>query len=233
MTLNELVYDIINTSRGGTTSDDEDISNELIKFWIKTTRALLIRQDINKGRTISENIITNIECQEIIQVDSSDCSCMGLDADCTIWRTKDKMPKLIEVGEEDLLLRVSPSEKLSIAYTITNQVRIPFVKHSRYSKARFAFWYNQYVYVVDPYHYNTMITIKAVLEDPEEACALKNCSTGNVCCDDNTEFPLSAWMVDAVKKTILKEYIRVAVVAPNDISGDSKSNPVQLIQQDQ
>lgn len=78
-----------------------------------------------------------------------------------------------------------------------------------------------------------MITIKAVLEDPEEACALKNCSTGNVCCDDNTEFPLSAWMVDAVKKIILKEYIGVAIAAPNDISGDSKSNPVQLIQQDQ
>ena len=233
MTLNELVYDIINTSRGGTTSDDEDISNELIKFWIKTTRALLIRQDINKGRTISDNIITNIECQELIQVDSSDCSCMGLDADCTIWRTKDKMPKFIEVGDEDLLLRVSPSEKLSIAYTITNQVRIPFVRNNRYSRIRFCFWYNQYIYVVEPYPYNTMITIKGVLEDPEEACTLKNCSTGNVCCDDNTEFPLSAWMVDAIKTVIFTKYIRLAIAAPNDTSGDAKSNPVQQIQQDQ
>ena len=131
MTLNELIYDIINTSRGGTTSDDEDISNELIKFWIKTTRALLIRQDLNKGRSISENIVSNIECQEITQVDSSDCGCLGIDSGCVVWRTVNKMPKLIEVGEEDLLLRVAPSEKLSLGYTIVPHVRIPFVKFKR------------------------------------------------------------------------------------------------------
>ena len=52
-TIKEIVYDIKNIVRGGLQSDDEMISDRQIEFQINSIRAQLIRQDINKRRSIS------------------------------------------------------------------------------------------------------------------------------------------------------------------------------------
>ena len=55
-TLRELGFDLLNIMRAGRAGDVEAISLQQIQFWIKTTRATLIRQELNKGKTISENV---------------------------------------------------------------------------------------------------------------------------------------------------------------------------------
>ena len=46
-TLNEIVYDLRNMTRGGLLSDDEIMSHDQFKFWVHNTRAMLIRRDID------------------------------------------------------------------------------------------------------------------------------------------------------------------------------------------
>ena len=55
-TIKEIVYDLKNIIRGGLQSDDEMISDRQIEFQINSLRAQFIRQDINKRRTVSDNI---------------------------------------------------------------------------------------------------------------------------------------------------------------------------------
>ena len=49
-------------------SDDEIISDRQIEFQINSLRAQFIRQDINKRRSISDNIKQIIPCLEVEQV---------------------------------------------------------------------------------------------------------------------------------------------------------------------
>ena len=67
-TIKEIVYDIKNLMRGGMQSDDELISDRQIEFQINTLRAQFIRQDINKRRSISDNIKQLIHCLEVVNV---------------------------------------------------------------------------------------------------------------------------------------------------------------------
>ena len=55
-TIKEIVYDLKNIIRGGLQSDDEMISDRQIEFQVNSLRAQFIRQDINKRRTVSDNI---------------------------------------------------------------------------------------------------------------------------------------------------------------------------------
>jgi hypothetical protein len=53
MTLNQYVDDILLEARNNQITESEKLSRHQIELWIKTYRALLIKQDIDKGRTIN------------------------------------------------------------------------------------------------------------------------------------------------------------------------------------
>ncbi len=73
MTLNEISYDLLETVRGTTRlSDDDSLSLELLQYWVINSRAKLIRDDLNKGRSLSENIVQTIPCIDVIEVSASE-----------------------------------------------------------------------------------------------------------------------------------------------------------------
>ena len=62
MTLNELAYDIMSNIEGTSRiSDDSELSIDQVYFKIHTTRAMLIRQDQAKGRSLSDNIVQTLD----------------------------------------------------------------------------------------------------------------------------------------------------------------------------
>ena len=98
--LKEIVYDIKNIIRGGVQSDDDIISNRQIEFQVHSLRAQFIRQDINKRRSISDNIKQIISCLEVESVHGSTC---GLSNDIMIVRSKEKIPSSIETAHQNLI----------------------------------------------------------------------------------------------------------------------------------
>ena len=59
-TLNEIAYDILSAVRPQL-SDDSELDIRQIKFWVKNQRALLIRNEINRNRTIDTDVPETIE----------------------------------------------------------------------------------------------------------------------------------------------------------------------------
>ena len=53
MTLNELVQDVLLEARNNQITESEKLSRHQIEIWIKSYRAMLIKQDIDKGRTVN------------------------------------------------------------------------------------------------------------------------------------------------------------------------------------
>lgn len=221
-TLNEITADIISSIRGTTRiSDDEALDNELIEYWVINTRHKLIREDLNKGRTLSENITQVLPCIPTIAVDSSECC--GTTTDCSIIRTTNRIPKPIELSNKDLITRVAGSDISSKGFSIIPYSRVQWSGSSRWTKnTKKAFYHNGYIYLMN----SSVIplSISLVAEDPREAGLLTTCS-GSPCYDNNSNFPLSSWMIPIIKDIIMKVDLRVASQGLNDKKNDEEANP--------
>ena len=53
MTLNQLIDDVLLEARNSNIGESEKLSRHQIEIWIKTYRAQLIKNDIDKGRTVN------------------------------------------------------------------------------------------------------------------------------------------------------------------------------------
>ena len=75
ITLNEIAYDLLNLIRAGRSVAGETISIDQVKFWVVNTRAQLIRNEANKQRTIDPELIQDLGCVELEEVDAGE-SCI-------------------------------------------------------------------------------------------------------------------------------------------------------------
>ena len=144
--LKEIVYDIKNIIRGGIQSDDEIISDRQVEFQVHSLRAQFIRQDINKRRSISDNIKQLIYCLEVEPVSGTTC---GLSDDVMIVRSKKKIPSSVETAHQNLVTAIGPTGILSANFHMIPYNRAPWAGSNRYTQrmtfAFFARWIRIYL----------------------------------------------------------------------------------------
>lgn len=228
-TLNQISMDLINIVRGGLSSDDELISQRQIKFWIHNTRAQLITQEINKHRSISDNIIQDLGC---INVSATDASlCCNVPVGCTITRTDVPIPNTIATSVRDLLTRVGPVDISAPSYTLVPYQRAAWIGRGRWTKKyHFAFLHKNYVYIVGPKSdFFKKVNIQGVFENPTDVKAFNTC-TNMPCYSDDSEYPISVNHIETMKQIILKNNFKIEAVAPTDVAGDAKGNLEMAVQ---
>ena len=206
--------------RGGLLSDDESISLRLVKYWINNTRSLLIRQDLDRGKSISANIIQTISCLELTEVDASTCPC-NVPIGCTITRTVRTIPKPIETAQKDLIVRVGPIDVTARAFSFINQFRANWTGYSAFNLNPKAFYRDQYIWIIGSPQGLKYITIQGVFENPEDLASYVAC-TNLPCYTDNDIYPISAWMIPAMEKIIMESNLKIAVSTPIDEKGNAK-----------
>ncbi len=218
ISLNTIIYDCLATI-GGTDllSDDSVLSNEHVAYLANNNRAFLLRQDANKGRSLSDNIIQVLPCVDVSQIDVSECPCT-VSTDCTIMRTVSKLPKFIELYQKDLVTRVSGADLTGIGFSIIPYARASVAGTSKWTKSNTkVFLHNRYIYLINP-PVLKKISISGVFEDPREASQFANCD-GTPCYTDDDNYPISAHMVPTLKDLIMKD-LKIQVSVPSDQRGD-------------
>jgi len=228
--LSEIAFDLLTTVKPHL-SDDNDIDLRQIKFWIHNQRSLWIRNDLNKGRAIDDDICQVI-CMDTMLVDKSDCCDVTLD--CTMVRSVEQLPSTIGLHDSEALVRIGPVDRTSKPYSFVEFSRVPFVGHGRFNKNEvFTFTHNGYVYAMSEnpaFKSLKAITVKGVFENPTEAANFTNCETGVSCYSDDDKYPIKTWMLPAMKEAILKSNLLIAVQAEHiaDKSNNAESNPVAI-----
>lgn len=205
-TLNELIYDCL-SSLSGTSyiSEDISISTDLIAYKIVNARAMLIRQDQSKGRSVSDNIVQTIPCIEVIQIDRSLCPC-DIASSCTIYRTKNQIPKPLELHQSDMILKVSGVDIMSSGWSIISFARASIAGISSWTaKNTKVFLHNRYLYLINPPLGLSKISIDIVAEDPRDLINVSTCS-GVPCWSADDEFPISGYMTLPLKELVLKDF---------------------------
>lgn len=223
VTKRKLTYDILNTIRGGKQSDDDNISHRQIGFWVDNTRALLIRRDLDKGRTVNPDLVQTI-CEEVISVDAAECPC--LTAGCTVLRTKNKVPTALEISDKNLIMRVGPAVVGSTPFSFISYERAQFSNNNKYTKHIIkTFLHNGYIYLIgnsSTLAFLKHISIDLVLEYPEEASSYSSCSTGKPCYTDDSRYPIAAWMIEPLKEMVFNLNIKLAANSPSDNTNNAK-----------
>lgn len=223
VTKRKLTYDILNTIRGGKQSDDDNISHRQIGFWVDNTRALLIRRDLEKGRTVNPDLVQTI-CEEVIEVDAAECPC--LTAGCTVFRTKNKIPNALEIYSKNLIMRVGPAVVGSTPFSFISYERAQYANSNKYTKHIIkAFLHNGYIYLIGETSKLTLlkhISIDLVLEYPEEAANYSSCSTGKPCYTEDSKYPIAAWMIEPLKEMVFNLNVKIAATSPSDNNNNAQ-----------
>jgi hypothetical protein len=218
--LNELTFACMNTIRAKSNSNDP-ISTRLIEFHIKNTRAFLVRQESNKSYTPDTNIIQHL-VTDVVKVDSAD-SCL-VQSGCFTFRTKVKIPSIIETSHSQLLTRVGPVDLKSKPFSLIPIARVPYIGYNRFNSNQvFAYLDNGYIYFIS----NKLIGFKkveisAVFEDPELLASFE-CGT-NKCYSKDSAFPIKQSMINTIKDIVIKNYLNETSQAYQDLSNDGKPN---------
>jgi len=222
-TIKEIVYDLKNIIRGGLQSDDEMISDRQIEFQVNSLRAQYIRQDVNKRRSISDNIKQVIHCLEVEPISGTTC---GLSNDIMIVRSKEKVPNAIETSHQDLITAIGPTGILSTNFHMIPYNRAPWAGNNRYTKRMtFAFLLDSFVYITGPEaEMLEKIKVEGVWQNPRDIESYKK-DDGSPSYDaEMEEYPLSTSMLDLIKQGMLAQNLQPMIQMPTDISNNAKSD---------
>lgn len=225
VTLNKLVYDLWEIIRPNI-SDDDSFDKRQLEFWVHNQRALWLRNELNKNRTIDDNVIQDLGCVELEVTDRAECC--ELSSGCKVLRTKLTLPNTIELHNKTGITRVAPINKLDVPFSFVSYERAIHSGNGRFnSKHIFAFLLNDRVYLTskDPQlaKYITHINIRGVFEDPTEASNFSHCD-GTSCYTKDSKYPVNRWMIDYMKEAILKLNIAASLQAVTDNTNNAKAD---------
>ena len=226
-TLNEIAYDIL-TSVRPQLSDDTELDIRLIKFWIKNQRALLIRNEINRNRSIDSDI-TQTLCVDLECVDAS--VCCDIELGQGILRSKQEIPDTLEMHNKKAITKVGPVNISKEAFSLIEYDRVPFVASAKYvGNMVYAFIHDKYLYIYTKnprYKDLVAVGLRGVFEDPEAAKKFKSCENNDEpCYTDDSEYPIKTWMLPQLKNIIMQQFAPVsqAEATHTDDTNNAKSD---------
>lgn len=226
ITLNQLIYDLRNILRGGAlVSDDDPISDRQLEFWINNTRATLIRQQLDKGQTLSDNITQTIDCFDV-ELDDTSLN-TNLPSGCYIVKSKNPIPTPIEVSDRDLLLKVSAPEIGSIPYSLYPEAAMPYSDYNPFGKRVIKAYLRQgYIIIKNVPSNLTKVSISLVAADPTEVGKYNSCS-GTPCFTRDSRYPINAHMVEVMKRMIIDTNFKSLQVPISDNVNNAAFDPQQ------
>jgi len=223
-TLNQIAYNILMSVRPHLI-DDEDLDIRKVKHDVHLKRALFIRNELNKNRTIDINLVQTLGCVEVEWANPIEC-CIDIPIDCKLLRTKERIPNAIELHNSKLITRVGSIFLMNKKFNFVSYDRFIFSGNTEYNKNEiYATLHDGYIYLKS----NSLslngikyIDIQGVFEDPSEVANFKDCD-GKVCYSDDDTYPVNMWMEDYIKSALIEEYFKVTLRATKDTANDADS----------
>lgn len=206
MTLNQLIDDVLLEARNSNIAESEKLSRRQIELWIKTYRAFLIKQDLDKDRTINP-LYTQTIRMHISKVEE--------DPEHFEYVGDDKLPKLIDFNYRPGVVSVKDSHGNLIQ--VGSETKMKFQKYRKYTCNDYiAYVKDDYIYVESRNNLIEYIDIQLIAEDPTETI---------ICYDPNEdEYPIPGAMWATIKQLIFTRDIPTMIQMPSDTTNDSNDD---------
>jgi hypothetical protein len=206
-------------------SDDTDVSYREVAFELANQRALLVRNELNKNRTIDSDIVQDLGCVAMEPVDPAECC--DVQTGCKVMRTSLKIPATIELHNKDAITRIGPANKSLRAFSRTTLEGSKWVGSGKYTtQGIYAYRDNEYIYLIsknDDHKFIDTINIKGVFENPSDTIPFVNCSTGSSCYSSDDQYPIKAWMYTYIVGQVINMFVQKYNL-PVDVMNDGQDN---------
>ena len=206
MTLNQLTDDILLEARNNNIAESEKLSKHQIHLWIKSYRAMLIKQKLDKKEKLDDMFTQTIRMHvDKIENDPGHIEYVGDKELPTLLNTKwftglinvkDAYGNIIQVGDE---------------------TKMKFQKYRKYTcKDYIAYKKGNKVYVEGDTNQLEWIDVQILAEDPTE---------DKICYDPSKdEYPLPVYMWPTIKDLIFDKDFGTMIRQQSDVSNDSQDN---------
>jgi hypothetical protein len=237
-TLRKLVSDVRSVHK--ILSTDSLITDRAIASEIRNNSLLLIKRETNLRKLwATDTLFTTIPCLEMVEVPISEC-CNYVD-DCTIARTKFKLPRISEGNYQYVIQGVYSINALSgqgkklkeiTVNRYINLLKLPVIKKEEY------YWIsNEYLYVNNPLL--KAIRFVAFFEEdvdneimyPECGCGSPDYTNEQLCMNPlDKEFPLPGYLEQQVlqltSQKLLSTYFQIKTdQGQQGIDGQAPNSP--------
>jgi len=207
--------------------DDDQLDDRLLKAWVIDQRALWLRNEMNKPRSVDEQIIQTIGCLPLEVADKS--SCPAYLTDYHILQTTTDIPKTIELNNGDGIIEVGYVDRMAYPTSYVTLQRLRFAGNGKFnSNIIHTARYGQRFLVkstgpMSHANYLRYLRIRGVFEDPEALANFTHVS-GDPCYSDDDDFPMNRWMWNYIKEAIKQANFKELVTAPTDEINDASEN---------
>jgi hypothetical protein len=199
---------------------DAFITDRMLYSFVSKHAKWLMKREDSKNRLMSfSGVVQTMDLVELVEVDKVEACCTGIKSDCTIKRTKDKLPIFLQGYYGPLIRSVTSldgSEELQPIIP-SSYLNIANSKNSKYNKAKY-FWYlNDYLYF--PNLEWDAIRIEGIFEDDisrwtceEDSCKLRQ--------DDSFNVP--DYLYGELESQVIKD-LSFMYQIPSDLPNDKQS----------
>ena len=221
-----IVYDVLNIIRGSEVTQSESISDRQIENWIHQYRALLIKQDLDKGKMVNPDYVQEIQCMKLVVVDKSEDSTVLTDRQ--LVRSELKIPKSIDLNFRPGLTYVGTMDGKEIQFV--PQTRVRWQKEKYYTASEpLSYLKNGYLYV-DNDHVIEYISVRGIFELPPEVGNFINPYTNIPEYTLDSKYPIPINMLPTLKEMILRKELNIMTNSATDVKNDSFDNTLKTNQ---
>jgi hypothetical protein len=156
-------------------------------FVLKNAKFLMKREDSKNKLLVFSGVIQTMDFVELIEVDKVEACCTGISSDCTIKRTKDKLPIFLQGYFGPLIRTISSldgSQELQPILPST-YTHVSKSKNFKYNKTNYYWFLDDYIYF--PNLEWDAVRIEGIFEDDiskwtceEDDCMIKQNQSFNV-----------------------------------------------------
>lgn len=206
MTLNQLIDNILLIARNSNVAESEHLSRIQIEKWIIAYRAMLLKQDIDKGYDIDSMYTTTIGPIHLNRIES-------IPGRFT-YVSDTELPKLVSSHNNNGLCNVK--DLFGNLIQVGDQTKAKYQKYRKATCNDYIAWLsNNRIYIQGDSNKLEYIQVEVVLEDPTE---------GQECFDPDSEFPIPSAKIPTITQLIMNNELKVLTAMPSDTTNDSRDD---------
>lgn len=202
--------------------EDPFLTDRLIYSLImKVAKTLIKRDDRIESLFKYKSLFKELPCVELIEVDKVDACCIGIKTQCTFRRTKDKLPKLMEIGDMQVIRSVTSldySKKATQSYptVYTNMTRTSGFK---YNKQNYYWYLDGHIYI--PNVTWEAARIQAIF-DEDISDQLCNIEPGECTQEQDRELAIPEHLYTEIEQMVVQQLLTAGQI-PSDGPDDSQN----------
>lgn len=202
--------------------EDPFLTDRLIYSLImKVAKTLIKRDDRIESLFKYKSLFKELPCVELIEVDRVEACCIGIKTGCTIKRTKYKLPKLMEIGDMQVIRSITTldySKKATQTYP-TIYTNMTHTSGFKYNRQKYYWYLDGHIYIPDVFWES--IRVQAIFDEDIED---QLCTTepGECTKEQDRELSIPEHLFTEIEQMVVQQILTAGQI-PSDGPDDSQN----------